>query len=227
MSTENFTGRAEAYAKGRPGYPKAAVDYICSCVPHHAVFADIGAGTRMFTERLAERGYAIYAVEPNADMRGQLVSTLVSYPSVTIVDGTGESTSLPNNSVDVITIAHALHWFDINAFREECHRILKPNRLIIAVYNLLSDGSGEMITLSKQATDAFFHEPIVIEFPNTIEYTRDRWLAYITSLDDTPLPTDPNYDAHAIEVNAGFDRDSTDGILTINRVTKMYSERML
>ena len=227
MSTDNFTGRAEAYAKGRPGYPKAAIDYICSLVPYDAIFADIGAGTGIFTKMLAEQGCVVFAVEPNADMRGQLVCTLESYSNVTIVDGTGEATSLPDHSVDVITIAHALHWFNINAFRKECRRILKPNGLVVVVYNLLSDGSGEMIRLSKQATDAFFHEPIVTKFPNPIEYTREKWIAYITSLDDTPLPADPEYDAHIMEVNAGFDHDSTNGMLLIKRDTKIYSERIV
>lgn len=76
MNIENFTGKAEAYAIGRPGYPKSAIEYICSLVPQDAVLADIGAGTGKFTVTLAERGYSVYAVEPNADMRRQLAITL-------------------------------------------------------------------------------------------------------------------------------------------------------
>ena len=227
MGIENFTGRAEAYAKGRPGYPKAAVDYICSLVPHNAIFADIGAGTGLFAEKLAARNYTIYAVEPNADMRVQLALTLAPYPNATIVDGADEATNLPDHSVDVITVAHALHWFNIDAFRKECRRILKPDGLVIVVYNLLSNGSGGMIALSKRAIDAFFQKPTIMAFPNPIEYTRERWLAYITSQDNTPLPTDPGYDAHVIEVNTRFDRDCINGLLIIDRVAKIYSERIV
>ena len=226
MSTENFTGRAEAYAIGRPGYPQVAIDYVCTLVPHNAIFADIGAGTGLFTEKLAMPNYTIYAIEPNKDMRVQLALTLTPYPNVTIFDGTDEATNLPDHSVDVITVAHALHWFNIDAFRKECLRILKPNGLVVVIYNLLSDGSGEVTNLSKQAVDAFFQNPAIMTFPNPIEYTKEKWLAYITSQDNTPLPTDPGYDAHVAEVNKSFDRDSVDGLLTIDRMTKIFSERI-
>ena len=76
MNTKKFTGKAQAYAYARPGYPNDAVDYIKTLAPAGAVFADIGAGTGKFTELLARQGHIIYAVEPNADMREQLAVTL-------------------------------------------------------------------------------------------------------------------------------------------------------
>jgi len=182
-------------------------------------------GNRNITEKLAERSYFVYAVEPNADMRGQLIVTLASYPNVTIIDGTDEATNLPDCSVDVVTVAHALHWFNTNAFRKECLRILKPEGLVIVVYNLAP--GGRMVTLSKQSTDAFFQKPIIMEFSNPVEYTREKWIAYITSMEEIPLPADPEYDTHIIEVNAIFDRDSINGLLHQDRVIKIYSERIV
>lgn len=224
MNIENFTGKAEAYSIGRPGYPRAAIDYICSLVPQDAIFADIGAGTGKFTVALAERGYTVFAVEPNADMRGQSVVTLAPFPNVKIMEGTAEITMLPEHSIDVITVAHALHWFDLDAFRTECHRIIKPGGLIIVIYNLTF--GGEMITLSKQTVDAFLSNPTSMEFPNPMDYTRDSWLAYIASQDNYPLPGDPGYDAHIASINEVFDRNSVDGLLRCDRVTKVYSERI-
>lgn len=224
MNTESFTGKAEAYAKGRPGYPKAAIETIVGLAPSGAVFADIGAGTGKFTVALAECGYSVFAVEPNADMRGQLAVTLASFPNAKIIDGIAEATTLPNHSVDILTVAHALHWFDLDAFRAECRRVVRPGGLVIAIYNLAP--GGEMISLSKQVIDAFFTKPMTWEFPNPMDYTRENWLAYIASQDDNPLPTDPGYDAHITAINAAFDRDSADGLLHCNRVTIVYSERI-
>lgn len=222
MSIENFTGKAEAYAKGRPGYPKAAIEYICSLVPQNAVFADIGAGTGKFTIALAEQGRSVLAVEPNTDMRKQLAVTLAPFPSIKIINGTGEATTLQENSIDVIIIAHALHWFDLDAFRTECRRIAKPGGLVIAIYNLTPGGG--MISLSKRTVDAFFTNPTVLEFPNPMYYTRESWLAYIASMDDSPLPDSPEYDEHIAEINSIFDRESTEGLMHSDRVTKIYSE---
>jgi 16S rRNA A1518/A1519 N6-dimethyltransferase RsmA/KsgA/DIM1 with predicted DNA glycosylase/AP lyase activity len=108
LNTEGFTGKAKAYAAARPGYPDEAINYICSLVPANAVFADIGAGTGKFTELIAQCGFEIYAVEPNADMREQLVVTLAQFPNAEIIIGTAEKSTLPDRSVDVITCAQAL-----------------------------------------------------------------------------------------------------------------------
>lgn len=224
MNTENFTGKAEAYAKGRPGYPKAAIEAIFSLAPLGTVFADIGAGTGKFTVKLAERGYSVFAVEPNADMRGQLAITLAPFPNVKIMNGTDEATTLPDHSVDILTVAHALHWFNLNAFREECRRVVRPGGLVIAIYN--HEPGREMTDSYKQTVDEFFTNPTTWKFPNQMEYTRDNWLAYIASQDDSPLPADPGYDAHIAAINAVFDRNSVDGMLHLDRVTKVYSERV-
>ena len=224
MNTENFTGKAEAYTKGRPGYPKAAIETIFGLAPSGAVFADIGAGTGKFTVKLAERGYSVFAVEPNADMRRQLAITLSPFINAKIMDGTAEATTLPDHSIDILTVAHALHWFNPDAFRAECRRVIKPSGLVIAIYNHLP--GGEMIDLYKQTVDVFFTKPMIWEFPNPMDYTRDNWLAYIASQDDSPLPTDLGYDTHIAAINVAFDRDSTDGLLHCDRVTKIYSERI-
>lgn len=224
MSIENFTGKAEAYVKGRPGYPEAAIEYIESLVMRDAVFADIGAGTGKFTQKLAERGCAVYAVEPNGDMRRQLSRLLSPFKNVRIVDGTAEATTLSAYGVDAVTVAHALHWFEPAAFRAECRRILKPGGWVIAVYNLTPGGG--MQSLSRRTAAAFFTKPEVFECPNPMDYTRDSWLAYLASQDDSPAADSPGYDGHIAAVNAAFDRESVNGLLRCERVTKVYAERM-
>lgn len=224
MNTELFTGKAQAYANARPGYPNAAMEYIKSLVPPNAVFADIGAGTGKFTALLARYGYEIFAIEPNDDMRGQLAVTLTPFPNVKIVNGTAETTTIPDHSVDVITCAQALHWFDPDVFRAECRRIGRPGALMIAIYNNTPGGSS--VTHSKQSTELFFKNPTVREFPNPMFYTRESWLQYMTSHSHDPLPSDPGYDAHIAEMDAVFDRENTDGLLRRDVVTVVYYERI-
>ena len=224
MNTELFTGKAQSYAKARPGYPQEAVDYISTLFSADAVIADIGAGTGKFTELLAMLGYKIFAVEPNSDMREQLAVSLAAFPNTTIVPSPAEATTLPNHSIDAITCAQALHWFESDAFRAECKRIGKPDTLVIAVYNNTPGGSS--ITHSKLSTDVFFTNPTVREFPNPIFYTRESWIAYMTSHSHDPLPTSPEYAAHIDEINAIFDRENVDGLLRRDVVTKVYSEKV-
>ena len=224
MNTEKFTGKAQAYANARPGYPDEAMEYIKTLIPANAVIADIGAGTGKFTELLARYGYEIFAVEPNADMRGQLDALLTRFPNIKIVDGTAEATTIPDHSVDVITCAQALHWFDPEAFRAECRRIGKADVLVITIYNNTPGGSS--ITHSKQSTDVFYKNSTIKEFPNPMLYSRESWLQYMTSHSHDPLPSDPGSDAHITEMNAVFDRENVDGFLRRDVVTKVYSERI-
>lgn len=224
MNTEIFTGKAESYAKARPGYPDTAIDYIISLVPPDAVFADVGAGTGKLTELIAQKGHYIFAVEPNADMQEELAVTLSAFSNAQIVVGSAEATTLSESSIDVIICAQALHWFDPDTFREECRRIAKPDSMVIAVYNNTPGGSS--MTHSKLSTDIFFKNPTIKEFPNPIYYTREKWLTYMTSHSHDPLPTDSGYASHIAEMNAVFDRENANGLLYREVITKVYSERI-
>lgn len=230
MNTEKFTGKAQAYANARPGYPDAAIDYIRELVPQDAIFADIGAGTGKFTELLARYRYDIYAVEPNADMREQLIATLSHFQNVKIITGAAESTTLPDCSVDVITCAQALGWFNLNAFRTECRRIGKSGVTVFSIYNEIPPGDNYIPNnnrlTSKRATELFFKNPAVREFPNPVFYTRDKWFQSMASISDNPQPSDSGYDSHIAEMNEIFDCESLDGLVRREFVTKVYSERV-
>jgi ubiquinone/menaquinone biosynthesis C-methylase UbiE len=225
VNAEVFTGKAQAYAKARPSYPDALMDYIGTLAPPNAAFADVGAGTGKFAVLLARRGYTVFAVEPNADMRGQLALTLAPYPNAKVVDGSAEATTLPARSVDIVTCAQALHWFDRDAFWAECRRVGKPDGLVAAIYNSMRDASGST-RHHKQATDAFFSDPAVREFPNPTAYSRESWLTYMLSHSRDPLTSDPGYAKHIAEANAMFDRENIDGLLHRDIVTRIYSERL-
>ena len=221
-NTELFSGKAHAYADARPGYPDEVMEYITALVPHDAVFADIGAGTGKFTTIIARYGYEVFAVEPNADMRELLANELKQFLNAKIVPGTAEVTMLPDNSVDVMTCAQALHWFDPEGFREECKRIGKPGYIVIGIHNV-APGEDSVLNGS-QGTHDFFKAPVVKEFPNPIYYTRDSWVNYMLSHSKDPLPSDPEYVTHIEKVNAIFDRDNVDGLLRRDVVSKVYCE---
>ena len=230
MNTDAFTGKAKAYAEARPGYPDEAMEYVRKLAPTDAVYVDIGAGTGKFTALLAKYRNEIFAVEPNADMREQLIVTLAAFTNIKIVDGAAEATTLPDHSVDVITCAQAIGWFDLEAFRTECCRIGKPGAIVVSLYNDMPGDnyvpSNNRLT-NKRATDMFFKNPTVRKFSNPIFYTREKWLRNNASISDNPQPSDTKYKAHIAELNAIFERENMNGILRIDLVTKIYSERIV
>ena len=223
MNLEAFTNRAQAYTEARPGYPDEAVEYIRTLVPSGAVFADIGAGTGKFTELIAKHGYEMFAVEPNADMREQLIITISPFQKAKTVDGTAEATNLPNNCVDVITNAQALRRFDLEKFRIECIRIGKPNSLVITIFNC----ENRVPAGYEKVTGIFYRNPDIWKFPNPFYFTRDKWLQYYSSMEGVPLEGDEGYEAWTAELNEKFDRNNVDGVLCLNQVTYVYSERII
>lgn len=135
--TQRFSERVENYVRYRPSYPPEVLDLLeseCGLAPGAAV-ADIGSGTGILSKLLLERGAHVYGVEPNRGMREAAERLLSGYENFTSVDGTAEDTTLPDESVDLVTVGQAFHWFDTERTRKEFGRILAPDGHAALVWN--------------------------------------------------------------------------------------------
>jgi len=95
----SFARAAEAYERGRPPYPAAAIDWLLPDGAQRVL--DLGAGTGKLTRLLAARGLAVTAVEPLAEMREQLH---LAVPGVPALAGTAERIPLPDASFDAVLV---------------------------------------------------------------------------------------------------------------------------
>lgn len=142
-NTEKFTGKAAAYSKYRPNYPSAYIEYLVesNSLNLDSTIADIGSGTGILTQQLLDKGFQVHAVEPNDNMRIAAETNLENYPNFISHNASAEHTGLSNNSVDLITVAQAFHWFDKALFKMEAKRILKKDGNVSLVFNnrILSD----------------------------------------------------------------------------------------
>jgi ubiquinone/menaquinone biosynthesis C-methylase UbiE len=136
MDIGKYTLNAEKYLKYRTEYPKDLIDYLYKDigVSKNSIIADIGSGTGKLSKQLLLSGSCVYCIEPNHDMRGVAERDLSNFSNFMSVNGTAESTTLQDSSVDFITVGTAFHWFDIEQFRKECRRILKPKGKVILVW---------------------------------------------------------------------------------------------
>lgn len=136
-----FGAEADAYDRGRPGYPPAALDWIVSGAragDRGVDAVDVGAGTGKFTAGLVERAASVTAVEPDDAMRARLEAVL---PGVRAVAGTGERMPLADASVDLVTVAQAWHWVDVEAASREVGRVLRPGGVLALVWNVRDDST--------------------------------------------------------------------------------------
>jgi ubiquinone/menaquinone biosynthesis C-methylase UbiE len=128
--TGRFGTRAADYARFRPDYPRACIEAVLQGLTGPRV-ADVGAGTGISSRMLAAAGARVWAIEPNRDMR----ENAEHHPQILWVDGSAESTTLPDCSIDVAACFQAFHWFDASRALPELHRILVPGGRIALVWN--------------------------------------------------------------------------------------------
>jgi SAM-dependent methyltransferase len=162
----DYTGLAADYARYRSGYAPSVATAIVSllaCPLAETEAADIGAGTGIWTTMLAKRGLrSVTAVEPNDEMRRQ---GILSTRGINILwrKGTGEATGLPNESVDLVSMASSFHWVDFEKGCAEFQRILRPGGRFAALWNprlieanpLLMEIEGEITRLKPDFRRAF------------------------------------------------------------------------
>lgn len=131
--TTRFSARAGDYAKYRPTYPQAAIDWILEGIgaPTALRVADIGAGTGISSRLFADRGAQVVAVDPNPEMLAQAQR----HTRIRFVVATAEETGLPTGSFNLVTCFQAFHWFKPVAAFAEFKRILKPRGRIAAGWN--------------------------------------------------------------------------------------------
>jgi len=127
----SFGAAAAVYARGRPSYPDAAVDWL---LPDRAGrVLDLGAGTGKLTRQLVDRSLDVVAVEPSPGMLAHLQTAL---PAVEAHRGNAESIPLPDASVDAVLVAQAWHWVDVDRAVHEVARVLRPGGWLGLVWNV-------------------------------------------------------------------------------------------
>lgn len=211
MANENvFTGRAESYSRGRPGYSENVIKLLCSEILADGMkIADVGSGTGIFAKELIGRGFDVFCIEPNPDMRRKAEQLFKGNSHFISVAATAEATTLPENSVDLVTAASAFHWFDAGKFCAECRRILKPGGILFTVANArnyadtftqcqheicselcpgftsLRHGIDKSIPQFKEIFGSGLH---CREFDFPLEYTKERFIERSLSSSYTPGP---------------------------------------
>lgn len=125
---DHFSKQSGSYVKYRPTYPVALFDYLGTLTPQHEQAWDCGTGNGQAAIGLAKHYTAVYATDPSQAQ----ISKAIPNEEVTYKTEKAEECSLDENTVDLITIAQALHWFDVEKFYAVAKRVLKKNGIIAA-----------------------------------------------------------------------------------------------
>lgn len=131
---DNFSTQAKIYAKYRPGYPEKLFEYLSGLCVNKSLAWDCGTGNGQSAVILSKYFEKVYAT----DISKKQIDNAEERNNITYAVEPAEQTSIDNNSVDIITVSQALHWFHFEDFYAEVKRVAKPDAIIaVWTYSLL------------------------------------------------------------------------------------------
>ena len=127
---DHFSTIAPAYATFRPRYPAALFDFLAQLAPTRALAWDAACGNGQATLDLAERFERVIGTDASAAQIEQAPPHARIDWRVTPAERSG----IASGTVDLVTMAQALHWVDIAAFFREAQRVTR-GRGVVAVWS--------------------------------------------------------------------------------------------
>jgi ubiquinone/menaquinone biosynthesis C-methylase UbiE len=241
---KRFTDRAVYYAKYRPRYPEAILDFMERelRLSKESAVADIGSGTGILSELFLRHGHIVLGVEPNDEMRRIAEDQLKAFPTFRSVKGSAEETTLPSGSVDFVTAAQSFHWFEQERTRKEFLRILKPQGWVILIWNTRRNSTPFMQAYERLVTEhatrphfrvthervgpeglkKFFGDYGMKTFENTQTLDLEGLEGRLLSSSYVPLGDSPEYASMLADLHALFNSYQENGSVRMEYDTEVY-----
>lgn len=124
--SDHFSKQANDYAKFRPTYPDELFAWIGSQSLHRGCVWDVATGNGQAALRLVEYFDRVVAT----DISAQQLENATAHECIDYRHVPAEDSGLPDGSVDAVTVAAAIHWFDFDRFYGEVRRVGTPQSKI-------------------------------------------------------------------------------------------------
>ena len=131
---DHFSGHASLYASSRPDYPPALFEYLNSLCSGHDLAWDCAAGNGQAAIGLYPYFHKVLVTDASAEQIAQARSANHGNDRFLSAVMLAECVALRDATVDLVTVAQALHWFDFEAFSRELDRVLRPDG-VLAVWS--------------------------------------------------------------------------------------------
>lgn len=132
---DHFSDSAPGYQAYRPHYPPDLLVFLAEQAPSRHLAWDCATGSGQASRGLKDLFDRVIATDAS---RSQLAHA-PALTGVSYLACTAEQCPLADGSLDLVVVAQALHWFDLEAFYREARRVLDPNGGLLAAisYNLI------------------------------------------------------------------------------------------
>lgn len=154
---DHFSHGSAAYRRHRPTYPPELFAALAALAPSTAAAWDGATGNGQAAVGLGGRFARVIASDPSASQ----IAQATRHPRVRYFVGRAEESALREASVDLVTVAQAIHWFDLDRFYREVERVAKPGAVLAAwCYDLVRITPGV-----DRCVDRFYTEVVGPHWP--------------------------------------------------------------
>lgn len=203
---DHFSSQAPDYARFRPNYPAELFTWLAGIAPSRGTAWDCGTGSGQAAIGLAAHFACVFATDPS---RKQLEHA-EPHPRIDYRLAPAEVSLLDTASIDLVTVAQAIHWFDLDRFYAEAKRVLKPDGIIAAwTYTLLDVEAG----IDELVSD-YYRNVVGPYWPPERKMVDDRYRSL-------PFPFDP-VASPAFEIRTEWSLDDLLGYLGTWSATQAY-----
>lgn len=128
MKSPDFSPFAREYAESRPRYPTELFGHLATLTPWRGLAWDCATGNGQAAVELVKHFGHVIATDVSAEQ----IRHAAPHPRITYRVAPAEESGIDSGSVDLVTVASALHWFDLEAFYGEVRRVVRPGGVLAA-----------------------------------------------------------------------------------------------
>ncbi|MEJ2141248.1 MAG: class I SAM-dependent methyltransferase [Gammaproteobacteria bacterium] len=162
---DHFSKQASDYSLYRPLYPQSLFAYLATLTPHHDRAWDCATGNGQAAIALA----SFYNSVEATDASEKQIKQTSPHEKIHYLVCEASNTPFTENHFDLITVAQALHWFDLDSFYKEVKRVSKPGGIFSAwCYGLFNIDAG-----IDECIHYFYSETVGPFWPEERRYIHD------------------------------------------------------
>ncbi|NBC27955.1 MAG: methyltransferase domain-containing protein [Bacteroidetes bacterium] len=147
---DNFSEQSNLYKAFRPTYPNALYDFILELVPEKNCAWDCGTGNGQVATELAKQFKQVHAT----DISRRQLEQAPNHPTIEYSIQKAEEPAFPDDTFNLITVAQAIHWFDLDQFYKEVYRTIKKG----GVFAVIGYGLAETFPEADHIISRLFHD---------------------------------------------------------------------
>lgn len=220
---------AQRYEKGRPYFHHHSIAKIKQHLGLKKSLGkalDIACGTGLSSKALLEIAEHIYGT----DLSDQMLLHSYTHERIHYQKAPAEEQPFESNYFDIATVSSGVHWFDIDRFLIEAHRVLKPKSWLILYENhFISEMQGvnefclwfpevyckkfpspprqnNYAWTNENLSNKHFRLDFEDQFKNEVELTKEELIVYFTTQSNITSAVENNLATYA-EVEHWLDQE--------------------